>query len=255
VKDPRKRIEYLMIITLICIGYFYIYVYQNMIGIDVPFIGLESLIELPIIAIIVIPLVKLIIVKSDPLQRSSSKNKTIRFFQKEFPSNYIFNRCQTCIENENTCINYINPGSYAHISYWFRDLFHGKIERDDPMVIKETFEKGYTCKLVFYLSWVLLIFFILSLVTTGVHYIILYLTDNLVFALIAWQIIFPVLCLSIWGLIKILNRPDEKNLSGCWQAWRQINGIHVSWLGSNESLLVDLICHANSGTKHYLKRV
>ena len=253
--DPRKKMDYLMIIVLICIGYFYIFVYQNMIGIDVPFIGLETLIEIPVIAIVVIPLVKWVIIKADPLQRSPGNNKSIRFFQKEFPSNYIYNRCQECVEDQNSCNNYIKPGSFAHVGYWFKDLFHGDIEKDNPEIINETFEKGYNCKLAFYLSWVLLVFVIISLVIIGVDYLISQINNEVKFSVSVLQIVFPVVCLCIYVLVRILNKPDDKNPSGCWQAWREVNGIHVSWLERNEERLIGLICHANGGTKEYKKRV
>jgi hypothetical protein len=55
-------------------------------------------------------------------------------------------------------------------------------------------------------------------------------------------------------VIRTLHSPDEKKPSGCWQAWREINRIQVSWLKGHENLLIELTCQASGGTKQFQER-
>lgn len=254
IEDPKKRLELLLRLSTFVIAYFYTYVYQNMLHINIGFIGLHTLIQMPIIALVVLPLIHFIIIKSDPLQRSPRQWKPIRFFQNEFPSKYILERCRRCIENENSCPNYIKKESYAHLRHWFHHIFHGPIEREDARTVKDTFEKGYTCKLLYYLSWILFVFLLLAIGTVLFHHICLYLFGELKLDLRASQILFALTCLGLIVLIKGLNKPDEKSPSGCWQAWREINRMHVSWLKSHEEFLVKLICQEAGGTKKFVEK-
>ena len=203
---------------------------------------------------IVIPLIKYLIIRPDPLQRSPSKRREIRFFQHEFPSRYILQRCQRCIEDEKSCMNYIKEQSYDHIRHWFYDIFHGAIEREDPRRVKDTFEKGYSCKLLYYLTWILGIALAISLMTILCHHLYLFVKEGWMISIKALQIIFPVACAFVIILIKIMNNPDENAPSGCWHAWREINRMHVSWLKDHDDLLVSLICHKRTGTKSFKEK-
>lgn len=254
VEEPMRRLELLLILCTLIISYFYIYVYQNILNIKVDPIDLQTLIQIPVIAIIVIPLIRYLVVKPDPLQRSHSKRQTIRFFQNEFPSRYILERCQRCIEDEHSCPNYIKAESYDHIRYWFYNIFHGSIEAEDPRRIKDTFEKGYTCKLLYYLTWVLGIALAIALMTILYHHLYLFIKEGWTVSITALQIIFPIVCSLLIILIKIMNNPNEKSPTGCWHAWREINRMHVSWLKDHDDLLVDLICHKNKGTKNFKEK-
>lgn len=253
-EDPRKRLELLLSVVTIFVGYAYLYIYQNILHIKVALYDLYTLLEMPVIAAIVLPLIYYLIIKADPLQRSPSQWKAIRFFQNEFPSRYILERCKRCIENENTCPNYIKAESYTHIKYWFKDIFHGPIESEDPGSVKDTYEKGYTCKLVYYLSWILTVFSVLAMVLMLFQHLYLYIFKTLKFDCTPLQILFPLGCIGIVILIKTLNKADDKSPSGCWHAWREINRMHVSWLKANNALLVQLICRASGGTKMFREK-
>lgn len=254
VEEPKKKLERLLEFSAFIAGYLYIYVYQNMLHIEVELINFQTLVQMPLVAAVVLPLIHYLIIKPDPLQRSPSQRKSIRFFQNEFPSKYILDRCERCVEDRNSCPNYIKPESYTHVRYWFHDIFHGEIENEDPRRVKDTFEKGYTCKLLYYLSWVLGLFFVLGIAVIVLHHGYLYFSAQFKVELTASQALYPLVCVGIIILIKKLNKPDESAPSGCWQAWREINRIHVSWLKSRENFLVNLICHAGGGTKRFKER-
>lgn len=253
-KEPKKRLERLIAFVALLVAYFYIYVYQNMLHIEVELVSFQTLIQMPLVAFVIIPLIHYFIIKPDPLQRSPSQRKAIRFFQSEFPSKHILERCERCREDENSCPNYIKAESYAHIRYWFHDIFHGEIEKKDPSRIKDTFDKGYNCKLLYYSSWILGVFSVLAIVTIAIHHAYLYFFKEFKFDLTPLQVFFPLVCVGIIILIKKLNKPDESKPSGAWHAWREVNRIHVSWLKSHEGLLVNLICEESGGTKRFVER-
>jgi len=252
--DPRKRLEALLQAAALIIGYFYIYVYQDMLHIKVPLFSLQSLLRMPIVAIIIMPLIHYIIVKADPLQRSPSQRKTIRFFQKEFPSKYLLERCRKCIYDQKSCRSYITEDSYDHVRYWFQDILHGSIEKKNPKIVKDTYRKGYICKLLYYLSWILIGFCLLATITIIFYHIYLCCSKTLELNVTALQVFFPLTCVGIWTLIKILHKPSNNKPSGCWQAWREINRMHVGWLRNNEVLLVNLICKANGNDKQFREK-
>jgi hypothetical protein len=254
IKEPKKRLERLLEYSALTIGYLYIYVYHNMLSIQVELIDFKTLIQLPIIAIVVLPLIHYIVTTSDPLQRSPAERKSIKFFQNQFPSKYILERCTRCIEDEKTCQNYIRQESNTHKRVWFDDIFHGAIQKEAPQKVRDTFEKGYNCKLLYYLSWILGIFFVLGVSTIVYHHAYLFLSGEFKLDLTPLQILSPLVAVCIILIIRTLHSPNEKKPSGCWQAWQEINGIHISWLKGHENLLVDLICQASGGTKRFKEK-
>ena len=254
IEEPKQRLERLLIISAVALGYFYIYLYQNMLHIKVDFVDLKTLLQIPVISIIVIPLILYLIVKPDPLQRSPSQKKEIKFFQNEFPSRYILDRCQRCIEDETSCRNFIKPQSYDHVRHWFQDIFHGAIEKESPRAVRDTFEKGYTCKLLYYLRWILIFVSILAIATTVLYHLYLYFVGQFRFEVSVLQMLFIIICICIVILIGRLNVPDENSPSGCWQAWREINRMHVSWLRSHDDILVNVICNKGGGNKRFREK-
>ena len=254
IEEPKRRLEWLLILCALVAGYFYIYVYQNILHIEVKFINVQTLIQMPIIFLIVIPLIRYLLVKPDPLQRSPSKWRAIRFFQNEFPSKYILERCQRCVEDDKSCPNYIKAESDDHIRHWFWDIFRGAIEAEDSRRVRDTFEKGYTCKLLYYLTWVLWGAFAIGVMTILANYALFFVEEGRTVSITVFQVFFPLACVGLIGLMKKMNNPNENAPSGCWHAWREINRMHVSWLRSHDDLLVNIICHKGTGTKSFKER-
>ena len=251
-KDPRKRMTTLLDIAALAAGYYFFFIYQDIFRLNIPLISLKSLLAIPLIPMLILPLIHYLIIKPDPLQRSPSNNKKIRFYQNEFPSLYILNRCSKCVENETTCPNYIKKESMAHAKYWFHDIFHGPIEEEDPHIINDTFEKGYTCKLMCYTYWILFTFSILAILTVFFQILLKFIISNdIIISLTPLQIISPFLGFIILIIISNLNKADTDKPSGCWHAWREINMFHIHWLCSNEKFLVNLICKKNGVKKRF----
>ena len=249
-EDPKSTLEILLLLSSFTIGYFYIYVYQNMLHISVIYTDIKDLMKIGFIDLVIAPLIYFIVIKADPLQRSKSERKAIKFFQNWFPSKYIKDRCGRCAEDEKTCSNHIEAGSGDEISYWFGCIFP-EIEKGSPGIRNQTLRKGYTCKLLYNLIWVIVIFSLLAIVTIVLHHVYLYLSDKFRIDLVVWQIFFPLILLFAIILIKALNSPNESSPSGCWQAWREINQMHIFWLRHHEDFLVGLICRASGGTKRF----
>lgn len=254
IREPIRRLERLLILGTTAIGYSFMYIYQNMFRIQVPLISFETLIQMPIIALIIFPFIRYIVIRPDPLQRSPSNKKAIRFFQSEFPSKYILERCERCRESEQTCSNFIKAESGAHIRHWFRNIFHKEIKREDERNIRGTYEKGYTCKVLYYSTWILGLFSAFALLTILFHYLYSFIVRKQEFNLTPFQIIFPLSCIFVIFLINILNKPNMSSPSGCWHAWREINRTHISWLKSHEELLKDIICREGGGDKVFSPR-
>jgi hypothetical protein len=252
-QDPKAKLERLLVLVTIIVVYLFLFIYKEIFQIQIKFIDAKTLFEMPIIALVVYPFIYYLL-KSDPLQRSPKKKRIYNFFQSEFPSNYILERCNKCIEDESTCPNFIKAESFTHIRYWFHNMLHGYIEKEDPKIVKDTFEKGYTCKLFYYSSVILKTFLILSLFVLAVHYSYNYFVKNTLPNFDLHYIFFPLGCLILLILIRALNNPDETNPSGYWHAWRQINRIHISWLKSHEDILVKLICYDKGNNKKFIEK-
>ena len=252
--DPKARLQRLLTISAIVIGYFFVWTFQDFLKIHVALIDITTLLRLPIISIIVFPLVKYGYVKQDWLQRGRPSLKSVRFFQLQFPSAYIRERCHRCIETEQTCKNYITPESRDNTGYWL-DYIFPIIKRDQKEQADRAFERGYTCKLIFGLQVVLLFFAVTSVLMAA---------SKLAFSVIARQavsgsltppqVIFIVLCLCIAGALRALHRPDLSSPTGCWHAWREINDALKLWMKNNEPALVEIVCHAGGNDKSFAPR-
>ena len=253
--DPRKKLDRLLKFTVFFIGYLFVFVFQNTLHLTVDWVSLQKLLEMTAVTLIILPLIYYIIVKQDPLQRSPSKKKAIVFFQNEFPSKFLLERCSRCIENKDSCKNYIEEQSSDHARHWFHDILHGPIEKSNPAIINDTFKKGYTCKLVFALSKIFLISFIIGLLSLIIHHVyIFYIYESFYIEISALQVIFLLACVSFFILIRMLHKYDSDRPSGCWHAWREINRFHLGWLRDNEDFLVNLICKKNGNDKLFIEK-
>lgn len=252
--DPKARLERLLNISAIVIGYFYVWTFQEYLRIHVAFIDISTLLRLPIITLVVFPLVKYAYVKQDWLQRGRPNLESVRFFQAQFPSLYIRDRCARCVETPETCTNFIGPQSRDHNSYWLDSIFP-IIKRNQKAQALRTFERGYTCKLVFGLEMVLVAFIVISIATIGWEpFLHLIQRHPIAVRFAPRHVIFILLCILVLGFLRALNSPDMTRPTGCWHAWREINDAHKLWMRNNEPTLVNNICHAGGNKKSFVQR-
>jgi hypothetical protein len=254
--EPKARLERLLSVSSIVLGYFYVWTFQEYLKINVKFIDVSTLLRLPIISIIVIPLTLYLYVKPDWLQRGRPHFKSVRFFQAQFPSLYIKQRCGKCSETAQTCRNFIGPESREHNSYWLDHIWRPIIKKKYKEQFDRTFEKGYTCKLLFGLQIALVFFAIVAVVTMISKPILdLLMRRPIVYFYMPKHLIFVGVCVFVAILISLLNRPDMTAPTGCWHAWREINDAHKLWLRNNEPILVELVCHAGGNDRSFSPRL
>ncbi|MGA3178368.1 MAG: hypothetical protein ABSE19_13610 [Candidatus Acidiferrum sp.] len=252
--SPRGKLQRLLTVSATIVGYFYVWVYQDYLGLRVPLVDVSTLLRLPIIAIVVIPLVFYAYVNPDWLQTGRPKLKSVRFFQAQFPSLYVRDRCGRCAETEKTCKNFIGPASADYTSYWLDGIFP-MIKKGNKAQADRTFERGYSCKLIFGLEVVLLFFVVLSLLTIGSKPLVNFVIRRPApFSLDPKQVIFVVVCLFIPFLMRALNSPDMDSPTGYWHAWREINNAHKLWMKNNEPTLVKVVCHAGGNNTSFSQR-
>jgi len=251
-KTSKAKLECLLGFAAVAAGYFFIWVYQTFFGLRVALVGFDSLLKIPLVALVVLPLVYQLLVHADPLQRSSLPWKSVRFFQAEFPSRYIRERCGNCVETHATCRNFIGPDSLDHVNYWLNYLWRPIVERDFPERFQDTFVRGYRCKLVLGLNLIAGFFGTLALLAV------------FVFAVTEWPsglwakdsryLLYPAFCFLLAGTGGMLNRPDKEKPTGCWHAWREINNLHVLWMRNNDPLLTSILCRAGANTLGFQPR-
>ncbi len=251
--DPRKKIDRLSGYALVVFAYFYFFVFQILVDIQTKFTDFETIIRAPIMALLILPLINRGIIKPDPLQRSFSKGKKIRFFQRYFASNYLLERCQRCREDQNTCCNYLDDRSEKQNYYWFRLIFP-EIENNHPGIKEETYEKGYTCKLLFIIVLFCKVFITISILALVAYHTYLYFIGQLEIMISGQQIAFLIACVMIWIIIGGLNRANINRPTGCWHAWRAINLSHITWMEINSAFLDDKICQANGIQKQFIQK-
>jgi hypothetical protein len=251
---PKQKLQRLLNVSAIVVGYFYVWTFQEFLGIKVAFIDVSTLLRLPIIAIVVYPLVKYAYVKQDWLQRGRPNIASVRFFQLQFPSLYIRDRCARCVETVQTCRNFIGPESRQHNSYWL-DYIFPIVKKNQPEQASRTFERGYICKLIFGLQAVLILFIFIAIATVGWRPVLhLIMRWPVTFSIAPKQIIFVLLCVLVAGLLRALNSPSMNSPTGCWHAWREINDAHKLWMKNNETTLVNAVCHAGGNNKSFVQR-
>jgi hypothetical protein len=242
--SPKARLEWLQAAMVVLLAGLTLYVYQDVLGLHFSLKQLGGTLQLPLFAVVILPYLTYVLVRSDPLQRNRPRGGATKFFQDQYPSKYILERCKSCREGP-SCNNRLTEDGRDHENYWLDDIFHGPLERQRPESIKRTFERSYTCKLIFASEWLLGVSAAISLVVAAFHLGYQSVPEGR-FALLRHplQIAFPVLLLIALWVIAWLNRIDDKNPTGCCAAWKQVNNGHIVWMRDHDYELARVVCHA-----------
>lgn len=183
--------------------------------------------------IIILVIVWLIVYSSDPFRFNGKSIASkifpeVSFFWSTLPSQYLLRRCDSC-KNQN-CSNRLYTTESKYISIWFREIFHKYLKSE----VRITLQKGFLCRLVFYIKYTLFFLSIITVLTLAFRYY--------VFAEI-WsldQIIFLLFTTIIYLIISLTNNPKKPN--GVWRAEREINMHHIHWMRDNEDILKSIVC-------------
>ncbi|HAF61272.1 MAG TPA: hypothetical protein DCK95_02985 [Anaerolineaceae bacterium] len=172
-------------------------------------------------------LIYTLIVSTDKLADINSKSKYAKAFQRYWPSRYI---------SEHFDID-INSANYI----WFEKNFNTweKSDSSRNSQYKRTFERGYQCRLVYYLIIVLSLFIIFSAIQLIIEFIVMkqfLLIDNYL-----WKCIFLGIALVSYLTVKGSNKIKEDKKSGVWKKYDEINQLHIDWIEENSELIENQI--------------
>ena len=216
-------------------------------------------------------IVSTVIDSRDALQYSKGWLAEADFFQRQFPSPRLLDRCEKCERNP-SCSNRLSESNF--ITTWFY-FFN---EHIPDYLRNAVLTTGYLCRIVFYVHLFSLLFFYLGLlyplisyfsgvfsfwtfVYSGILLVIVeavFLPNNVGREGESWFSIFlralnPVRLLIVGGLILgFLKRERQKEelegeehkfeARGVWPRWKRYNEVEIRWMEMNEPLLTEKLC-------------
>lgn len=216
-------------------------------------------------------IVSIVIDSRDVLQYGRGWLKEADFFQSQFPSRYLLDRCEKC-KVKTSCPNPLSESNY--ITTWFY-FFNEHIPNYLRSIILTT---GYLCRIAFYTHLFSLFFFYIGLLYpltsflkgdfsfgtftySGILLIILeavFLSNSIGKKGEKWYSLFfraldPTRLRITTGLILgFLNRRSRHAESkeseadidarGLWPRWQRYNEVQVRWMEINEPLLTEKVC-------------
>lgn len=216
-------------------------------------------------------IVSMIIDSRDVIQYSRGWLAEADFFQRQFPSRYLQDRCAKC-EMEHSCSNRLSESNY--ITTWFY-FFN---EHIPDYLRNAVLTAGYLCRVVFYVHLFSLLFFYLGMLYPLISYfsgafsfwtfaysgILLIVVEAIFFpnsvgkkgegwCSLFFRALNPArLFIAVGLVLGFLNRQrqgaelrvDISNYkaSGVWPRWKRYNEVEVRWMEINEPLLTEKIC-------------
>ena len=219
--------------------------------------SIRDLETLPALILLVAALVivRVLIFAADPLETLAWRwPPEPRFFRAHYPSKYLLERCRECADHSPCHDRPLGAHSREYIAVWY-EIFDS-IPQDSNSLRSRTYEKGFTCRFIFYMKYSFLLFYILGAGTLSSKvFAIFFEHRNLP---VSWAFVWSVLLQSprqliyiavnllLWTAITGLNRPDAKHPTGCWAMWRDINAQHLLRLKRDDDKLITLVCLRNS---------
>lgn len=215
-------------------------------------------------------IVSMIIDSRDVIQYSRGWLAEADFFQRQFPSRYLLDRCERC-EAKPSCSNRLSESNY--ITTWFY-FFN---EHIPDYLRNAVLTAGYLCRVVFYVHLFSLLFFYLGMLYPLISYcsgdfsfwsfaysgILLIILEGVYFPNSVgrsgerWFLFFRALnparfiitaCLVL-GFLNLKRKGAELGMDisdleakGVWRRWKTYNGVEVRWMEINEPLLTEKIC-------------
>jgi hypothetical protein len=220
-------------------------------------------------------IVSVIIDSRDVIQLSQGWLTEADFFQHQFPSRYLLDRCKTCKINA-SCSNRVSKSNYVNTWFCLFDEYFPEYSRNAVLTT------GYLCRVVFYTHLFSLLFFYLGLLYPLISYfrhafsfwtltysgIMLILAEGIYFSnsvnrkgkgwVFSLSLFFRALNPTrlfitaglLFGLLKHqhqgteLGRDDLSSLEarGVWPRWKMYNEGEVRWMEMNEALLKEKVC-------------
>jgi hypothetical protein len=200
--------------------------------------------------------IRVLLFAADPLETlQGSWPPEPAFFRSQYPSIFLVERCDRCTARSKCGNRPLTRDSRLSVAIWYE--WFESLGKDDRLV-QRTYEKGFTCRFIFYMKYCFLFFAVLG----GITEISLFMSEllgslnhGLASPVGRWSWLeiklihdalhfaFIGINLCLWGLVSWLNRADNANPTGCWSMWRDINTQHVMKLIRAENRLVNLVCN------------
>ena len=216
-------------------------------------------------------IVSIVIDSRDLIQYSKGWFAEADFFQRQFPSKYLLDRCGSC-EKKESCSNHLTNDNFIPTWFYFFNEHLPEYLRNAVLT------SGYLCRVVFYVHLFSLSFFylgllypILSLINgsfsfwtlaySGILFVIveaLFFPNRVGKKGERWLSIFfsaldpSRLFVAVFVVLGFVNRhrkdskseEDESALDprGMWPRWKRYNDVQIRWMEMNEPLLVEKIC-------------
>jgi hypothetical protein len=151
------------------------------------------------------------------------RNKFAAAFQRRLPSTHLS--------------KVIEVDSDVGTRLWF-DEFNKWADPEHPRCQdrNRTFQRGYACRFVYYLTSVSRSLFLLGLAWLGVELILEWVFGTEVVAVEAKAVSLAVFFM-VWLIVRLTNRVRESQPTGVWRRFDEINQRHCDWIDSNAERL------------------
>ncbi len=230
--DPRTQDGLISITTWLLLVIYFLYIHLFIVAVDLQ--SYKPNYALYAFVLFVPAAVGLLVFSGDPIAHAS--NKEAKFFQSHFPDAYVAAKFKI-------------DANLARL-LWFKAL--DKVQGEG--FVKKTYQRGYTCRLVYYSRRASIGFFVLASLTLALRISWRYFTEQ-EFRSAGWYGIWPAIgaeenwvgkifylahTFALWIYLTCGHKPDASNPSGVWARWKEVNDRNRAWIDGKFNTLDDL---------------
>jgi hypothetical protein len=148
---------------------------------------------------------------------ATSSLSAAKFFRAQYPSNFIMSFYPSCSKPE------ANELWFFIFNQWSSPT-HSRYQK-----YVQTFQRSYSCRLIFHVRWCFLLFLVAEIITLIVSLTCHLETTSI--SLLYSRLFIALIFLIITVLLFLCNRVSSAETgTGCWERWHEINHMHKSWL-------------------------
>jgi len=184
-------------------------------------------------ALLIVEYILFVVISSDDTlyYGNPKKNRFTRAFQKDLPSKHLAEVLNVDIDT----------AKYL----WFNEFNKwGDVNHERHEERQRTFQRGYSCRFVYYLWVVGKLLLVLSILWLAVEAGLVKWTSYEIQKMEAKLAIAALLIVFLTAL-RFFNRTSDRNQTGVWRRFSEINKRHCAWIDEN----LDLFKSALKGQK------
>lgn len=177
-------------------------------------------------ALLIVEYILFVVISSDDklYYGNPKKNRFTRAFQKYLPSNHLAAVLKTDVDTA------------KHL--WFDEFNKWADEKHERHEERQrTFQRGFSCRFIYYLWIVNRLLLILSILWLLVEVILVKCTDHDIANLEA-KLAIALLLLIFLTSLGLFNRTNDSNPTGVWRRFNEINQRHCAWIDENKELFI-----------------